>query len=894
MANGTSAGSVFVDLRLNSADFDRDFNAAQARAKIMADKLASNLEVAKQKVSQAQLNYANGTGTRKDILNAQREQMYYQSQIVNLNNRLYSESTRVKGANDVATARLNASLSAEITRQKELESQIKKTSTARSESLKVMAIAATAAGAMYLKDATMKAVNSTEVDNYFEVSMGANIDKATKKIDELNTKFGVNKIEAKNYMASLYGSSKSLGMTSDEAYNLSETLTKLTFDWVSLKNIKPEEAFLKIRTVISGESEPLKDWGINIQEDTVKSYAYANGIAKVGAELTNLQKLQSRMGIVMKGSSNANGDLERTIGSPANQMRKLQAQAEQTATNIGTKFIPTLQKALEGIDNLNKKFDEIPAPVKDTGVSVLFAGAALWGFTKAFSGLAKVITTVKGGLGGLKTAITGLGTGTLFSAGIGSGLLRIIPVIGQIITVLGVAKSALESFNSVKSYNKDAEVFKIPWSNENERGYVKTGFMSYRQETTAEYQARIEMLRQVNNKIDELDKERSDKFTKNERENIKAQLIAEYQKNTDPEVQKHNKSMEEQKAKEDAENLRNAELEKQQKLNAVYKEADEAIYKSSHNAYENKLYDLEQEIKEFQKKEIDKTKIAQYESAKRAEIEKEHQLALADIYKDAREGVFKNQFANDDINTGYYDLTKQYVEKVKKLYDIDKNADISPLTEEFMSNRLKFVRDNEKKLTETIKTENQKRLDIEKNYQDERKNAISGAYGSVITEVQNALENGASSDIISRIVSEGMKKADRQKELSQEAFNIVAGSAGSMGVARQKFDSTELDKATKQMKELGSVGMVDGQAVANNFFLPWEQKISNLPALLANAINGTKIPDLRLNVSSNQRPNISVSVTMDNKISEKVDVSQVADEVAGKIIDELDNQGVSY
>lgn len=70
----------------------------------------------------------------------------------------------------------------------------------------------------------------------------------------------------------------------------------------SFYNLKPEEAFNKLKSGISGEAEPLKALGILVNDNTIKTYAYTNGIAKQGKELAESQKVQARYGAIMEAT----------------------------------------------------------------------------------------------------------------------------------------------------------------------------------------------------------------------------------------------------------------------------------------------------------------------------------------------------------------------------------------------------------------------------------------------------------------------------------------------------------------------------------------------------------------------------------------------------------------
>ena len=97
---------------------------------------------------------------------------------------------------------------------------------------------------------------------------------------------------------------------------------------------------MAIRSGLVGEAEPLRRFGVLLNEAAVKAEAYRSGIAKVGAVLTEQQKVQARANLIMQQTKLAQGDATRTADSFTNQMRKLQNQVRDTATELGLKLLP--------------------------------------------------------------------------------------------------------------------------------------------------------------------------------------------------------------------------------------------------------------------------------------------------------------------------------------------------------------------------------------------------------------------------------------------------------------------------------------------------------------------------------------------------------------------------
>lgn len=164
--------------------------------------------------------------------------------------------------------------------------------------------------------------------------------------DEMAAAFGVSKNEFLDASSRMGGLLKGAGYSAQEAADLSVQFTKLSADASSFHNLPFDQAFGKLRAGLSGESEPLKDLGILMNEDMVKAQAFAMGLAKQGQELSNQAKVQARAAIIARGLADAQGDLARTADGVANRTRELQGRMENLSGAIGTTLQPIAQSVL--------------------------------------------------------------------------------------------------------------------------------------------------------------------------------------------------------------------------------------------------------------------------------------------------------------------------------------------------------------------------------------------------------------------------------------------------------------------------------------------------------------------------------------------------------------------
>lgn len=161
---------------------------------------------------------------------------------------------------------------------------------------------------------------------------------------------------------------KQAAPTEEAAARLSQRFTVLAQDAASFYNTDFDEAIGKIRSGLSGESEPLRDFGVFLTEAAVKAKALELGMIKVGEELTEQGKIMARAILIQEGLSDANGDVERTAGSFANRVRALRANIQELAEEIGQRFLPYAERFVAWAQSAVEWIGNLPSGLKDAAV----------------------------------------------------------------------------------------------------------------------------------------------------------------------------------------------------------------------------------------------------------------------------------------------------------------------------------------------------------------------------------------------------------------------------------------------------------------------------------------------------------------------------------------------
>ncbi len=219
----------------------------------------------------------------------------------------------------------------------------------------------------FAKTAIDVASDLSEVQNVVDVTFGANTDTIERFAKSAMTNFGLTELQAKQYSSTIGATLKSMGLTDKELIKISTDMTGLVGDMASFYNLDHDTAFQKIRSGLSGETEPLKQLGINLSVANLNAYALAEGLGKTYEQMSEAERVNLRFGYIMQATADAQGDFVRTSDGYANQVRILQGNITNIAAAIGESMIPFLEEALRLINSLfagppeNKLLTEIDA-----------------------------------------------------------------------------------------------------------------------------------------------------------------------------------------------------------------------------------------------------------------------------------------------------------------------------------------------------------------------------------------------------------------------------------------------------------------------------------------------------------------------------------------------------
>jgi hypothetical protein len=167
--------------------------------------------------------------------------------------------------------------------------------------------------------------------------------------------------------AGTYGNlAVSLGLPQDKAADMSTSLVQLAADMASFNNVPVDEALQALQSGLTGETEPLKKFGVNLNDAALKAEAMRLGLSNGKGTLDASAKAQASYSLIMQQSTTAQGDFARTSDGLANKTKISAAKFEDLKAKVGDMLLPAMN-AIVGVisDQLMPAFEAIGGWISD-------------------------------------------------------------------------------------------------------------------------------------------------------------------------------------------------------------------------------------------------------------------------------------------------------------------------------------------------------------------------------------------------------------------------------------------------------------------------------------------------------------------------------------------------
>ena len=196
------------------------------------------------------------------------------------------------------------------------------------------------------KESIQLASDLEEVQNVVDVTFGDNAAQINTWARGAKNAFGMSELNAKKFSGTIGAMLKSMGVTNAEVKDMSTSMVALAGDMASFYNLDHETAFDKIRSGISGETEPLKQLGINMSVANLEAYALSEGITKAYDAMTEAERATLRYNYLMETTADAQGDFSRTSKNYANAVRTFSENIKEIKQGMGDSLLDFITPAI--------------------------------------------------------------------------------------------------------------------------------------------------------------------------------------------------------------------------------------------------------------------------------------------------------------------------------------------------------------------------------------------------------------------------------------------------------------------------------------------------------------------------------------------------------------------
>lgn len=266
------------------------------------------------------------------------------------------------------------------------------------------------------KQAIDTASDIQEVQNVVDTAFGSMSYKMEEFAKTSVKQFGISQLSAKQLGSTFMAMGKSMVGDMEKASNMAINLTARAADMSSFYNKRIEETSTALKSIYTGETESLKEYGVVMTQVNLEEFARQQGINKSIQAMTQAEKVELQYAYVMKQTSIAAGDFARTSDSWANQTRILSEQFKELSSVIGSGLIAALTPVVKFLNTILTQAIAIAKQIgallgKLFGISVPIASAAksTTGIAAGMSDVANNMDSAAGSAGGLKKGIESAG-----------------------------------------------------------------------------------------------------------------------------------------------------------------------------------------------------------------------------------------------------------------------------------------------------------------------------------------------------------------------------------------------------------------------------------------------------------------------------------------------------
>lgn len=207
----------------------------------------------------------------------------------------------------------------------------------------------------FLKQGVEYASDLSEVQNVVDVTFGNSKNVIENFSKNAIKQFGISELAAKDTAGRFQAMGTAVGFSQGKMANMSVELTKLSADMASFYNVSQKEVATSLQSIFTGETEPMRRYGIDLTQATLQEWALKQGIDADMQSMSQAEKVMLRYQYVIANTGAATGDFARTSASWANQVRILSEQFKVLGSVIGKGIIAAFKPFIQTLNKVMAK-----------------------------------------------------------------------------------------------------------------------------------------------------------------------------------------------------------------------------------------------------------------------------------------------------------------------------------------------------------------------------------------------------------------------------------------------------------------------------------------------------------------------------------------------------------
>ena len=409
---------------------------------------SNKLNVLKQADKQAKVQLENGELGRDKYDALQRE-------IVETENNLDSLKEKLKQVGSVSLTKLSSQFDSTSKKIKKLGDGM--SSLGQSLSTKVtLPIAAIGTAGFTAAADLQDAMGATEQ------IYGKSADRMLRWSGSLKSYYGIAQGQALEYANTMGAMLKNIGGKSDaEAAEMSQKLVALAGDLSAMFGGTTESAVLALTGALKGNNAMLDNYGMGVNEATIKAKALAMGLHDGRGAMSLQAKQAATLALIMEQTADAQGQAGREAAGASGSMKILKTELQNIAATIGNVLLPVITPLMQKISAWLSKFKQLSPESQKLivtlgliaaavgpflvvlGTCISKIGVAIQGFSKLALFIGKMFASFTSG----SSILEGLGA---VLGGVSAPILAVVAVIGVLVAAFVTLWNTNEEFrNSV-------------------------------------------------------------------------------------------------------------------------------------------------------------------------------------------------------------------------------------------------------------------------------------------------------------------------------------------------------------------------------------------------------------------------------------------------------------